>query len=72
MHNRAAIAAIAPRSRSSRRDRGAIANKFLQGMPLIRSLFAAFCLLQIERTVLFVANSQWNTLNTVCSGATRL
>ena len=31
MHNRAAIAAIAPRSRSSRRDRGAIANKFLQG-----------------------------------------
>ena len=32
MHNRAAIAAIAPRSRSSRRDRGAIANKFLQGM----------------------------------------
>ena len=32
MHNRAAIAAIAPRSRSSRRDRGAIANKFLQGL----------------------------------------
>ena len=32
MHNRAAIAAIAPRSRSSRRDRGAIANKFLQGI----------------------------------------
>ncbi|CAH3159741.1 unnamed protein product [Porites evermanni] len=36
------------------------------------SLFAAFCLLQIEITVLFVANSQWNTLKTVCSGATRL
>ena len=28
-------------------------------MPLIRSVFAAFCLLQIEITVLFVANSQW-------------
>ena len=32
MHNRAVIAAIAPRSRSSRRDRGAIADKFLQGL----------------------------------------
>ena len=31
MHNRAAIAAIALRSRLSRRDRGAIAYKFLQG-----------------------------------------
>ncbi|CAH3046879.1 unnamed protein product [Porites lobata] len=27
---------------------------------------------KIEITVLFVANSQWNTLKTVCSGATRL
>ncbi|CAH3033673.1 unnamed protein product [Porites evermanni] len=26
----------------------------------------------IEITVLFVANSQWDTLKTVCSGATRL
>ena len=40
--------------------------------PLIKSLFAAFCLLQIEVTVFFVANNQWNTLKTVCSGATRL
>ena len=36
-------------------------------MPLIDSfLFAA------EITVLFVANRQWNTLEIVCSGASRL
>ena len=36
-------------------------------MPLIDSfLFTA------EKTVLFVANRQWNTLKILCSGASRL
>ena len=42
MHNRAAIAAIAPRSRSSRRDRAAIANKFLQDSIRVVHLIAVY------------------------------